>query len=304
MNDSILNATGIITHIQRFSVHDGPGIRTTVFFKGCGNACGWCHNPETLKPQPQIQWSPDKCIGCGRCVAACATHAHEMTDEGHRYLRHLCEACGACADECFTDALTLVGKTMTAEETFKVIVQDRIYYEESEGGVTLSGGEPVLQVEFAVALLKRCRDAGIHSAIETAGNVSWDRIARLLPHLDLVMYDLKLDSAELHRRHIGNDGSRIRENLIRLLETGIPVIVRTPVVGGVNDSVEEIGAIARRLAGQSSLLYYELLAYHPLGGGKYESLGMEKPTGYFPPAREKMRELSEIAGQYVKNVKF
>jgi pyruvate formate lyase activating enzyme len=267
------DVTGFVTDIQHFSVHDGPGIRTTVFLKGCNMRCSWCHNPETQATKPELQWYPDRCIGCGACLKACSRGAQGIAD-GRRFIdRALCVACGECAAVCFAESLSLSGRSMDCESVMRDIVDDRPFYDHSGGGVTLSGGEPLLQIEFAVALLEACRSAGIHTAIETNLAWPWTRVARALALTDLVMMDVKDIDASRHQLHTGIPQDEVWSNLARIAERRQPVIVRTPVIPGVNDRPDTIAAIARRLVGVVSLLYYELIPFHGLGAGKYESLG-------------------------------
>ncbi|MFO7698152.1 MAG: glycyl-radical enzyme activating protein [Anaerolineae bacterium] len=274
MHDNKQDAVrGTITDIQRFSIHDGPGIRTTVFFKGCNLRCFWCHNPETHATGPEIQVHPERCIACGACLEVCEQSCHELTPEGKVYHRENCVACGRCAAECFAEALVLVGRVVTVDDIMRDVLADRLFYSNSGGGVTLSGGEPLLQAEFAAALLAACRVEGIPTAIETAAQFPWEVIAGLLPLLDLVMMDIKVIDEDVHRRVTGVGNARILANARRLGDSGIPLIVRTPVIPGVNDTAEAITAIARFTAELPSLLYYELLPFHPMAAGKYDSLG-------------------------------
>jgi len=289
---------GIVTDIQRFSVHDGPGIRTTVFLKGCNLRCAWCHNPETLHPGPQLQVLPDKCIGCDACLEACPRGAHEVTGGRRVFHRDRCTACGACAEVCYSGALVLIGRETTAEEVMAEVLEDRVFYENSGGGVTLSGGEPLCQREFALDILCRAQAEGIHTAVETNLAAPWEDVADLLPVTDLFLVDVKvMDSAE-HERWTGEPNELVLENARRLSREGVPMVVRTPVVPGVNDTVEQIGAVADVIRGFPNLEYYELLPYHPLGTGKYRSLGMEYAMeGLARPEPDVMQALAAAAGR-------
>ena len=290
---------GIVTDIQRFSVHDGPGIRTTVFLKGCNLRCAWCHNPETLRPGPQLQVLPDKCIGCDACLEACPRDAHEVTDGRRVFHRDRCTACGACAEVCYSGALVLIGRETTADEVMAEVLEDRVFYENSGGGVTLSGGEPLCQGEFALDILCRARAEGIHTAVETNLAAPWQDVAAMLPVTDLFLVDVKvMDSAE-HERWTGKPNELVLENARRLSREGVPMVVRTPVVPGVNDTVEQIGAVADFFTRDfGNLEYYELLPYHPLGTGKYHSLGMDYAMeGLARPEPDVMQALAAAAGQ-------
>ena len=294
---------GIVLNIQRFSTHDGPGIRTTVFFKGCTNACVWCHNPEAIRPEREVQIFPDRCIGCGRCLDICPEHAHEVIDGEKVYRRELCRQCGQCVEACFAGALVMAGQSMNVDEVMEEILKDEPYYRHSKGGVTFSGGEPVLQKDFLSALLRRCKARDMHTAIETAGNYRWADLEALLPHTDLIMYDLKMLDPELHRRYVGNEGERARDNLLKLAAAHRPIIVRTPVVGGVNDTEEEISDIARFIEDMEGLLYYELLPYHELGNAKRQSLGLQEERSFYTPTKERIRELADVAKAFVEEVR-
>ena len=259
-----MKRTAVITDIQRSSVHDGPGFRTTVFFKGCQMHCAWCHNPETISPEPQTLFYPEKCIGCGRC------------EEG-----------------CFSGARVLCGREMSVEDVFAQIEQDRPYYGD-EGGVTLSGGEPLCQAQFALELIERCRSAGVGCAMESNLSVGWEVAQPVVERLSLLMADLKLWDEAAHRQYTGLDNRLARENLLRAQATGVPLVLRTPVVPGVNATGEEIGQIAAFARGLSNLRYYELLSYHPLGLDKARALGCEIRE-FDKPTREIMLSLAETA---------
>ncbi|MBQ3866044.1 MAG: glycyl-radical enzyme activating protein [Clostridia bacterium] len=260
----------LITDIQRFSLNDGPGIRTTVFFKGCNMRCAWCHNPETLSFQPDLMHYPAKCVGCGRCFAACPAGAHRLENGRHVIDRALCRRCGACAEACWTGALVMTGREMTVEEILFEARQDKAYYDASGGGVTLSGGEVGCHAAFAAALARACRREGISVALETNLSLPWEEIAPLLAEADLVMADLKLWDDEAHRRYTGASNRAVLENLRRLED--VPLIVRTPLIPGVTATAENLRAVAAFLRGKKNLLYYQLLNFNPLGAAKYESL--------------------------------
>ena len=287
---------GIVTNIQRFSVHDGPGIRTTVFLKGCNLRCFWCHNPETLDPRPQLQLFLDRCIGCGECFRRCPNGAHILVDGQRQFHREVCVGCGKCAETCYAQALVLVGQSMGVEQVVEEVLRDRPFYQTSGGGVTLSGGEPLLQPEFARGILERCRQEGVQTAIETAANLPWERMASVLAVTDLIMMDIKLMDSDRHRACTGVPNERILANAAHLGQQPQPLIVRTPLVPGVNDSPEDVAAIAEFVSGLPNLLYYELLPFHPMGTGKYEALGMEyRAKGVKRPPRERMDALAEVA---------
>ncbi len=291
--------SGTITDIQRFSIHDGPGIRTTVFVKGCNQRCFWCHNPETLEPKPQLQLFADRCIGCGACVERCTQGVHSFVDGEHRIDRARCVTCGRCVDTCYAKALVMIGEIKTADEVFDVIARDRAFYETSGGGVTISGGDPMLQLEFTEAILSRCRDAGIHTAIETAANVPWERLERILAVTDLLMMDVKVMDPERHRAVTGVPNERILANAERLSATGVPMIVRTPIVPGVNDDEDSVRAIAAFVSTLPSLVSYELLRFHAMATQKYNSLGLTYDAATLKaPTPEQMELLTQIAGSY------
>jgi pyruvate formate lyase activating enzyme len=291
---------GIITDIQRFSVHDGPGIRTTVFLKGCSNACAWCHNPETFTKKPQLEFFRERCIGCGKCLAVCPRGVHNFDGDRHYVNYKTCFGCGQCAALCYAGALVMTGREVTANEVMEQLRMDEPYYKRSGGGITLSGGEPVLQWEFAKELLSQCKEAGLHTALQTAGNYKFEHIEVLLPYLDLIMYDLKAFSEEIYKKSIRGDRGQILDNLNALDCWGIPIIVRTPVVGAVNNTTQEIEAIAAYLADITQLVHYTLIPYHGLGKIKYEALGMDYKNSFYTPEKEQIQLLERAAARHVK----
>lgn len=287
---------GVITEIERFALKDGPGIRTTVFFKGCNMACKWCHNPETLPLKPQLMTYPEKCIGCGACVKACKFGAREIVGGALRYNRSACTNCGACASHCFTGALVMAGKEMTVDEVMAEVLQDQPYYRNSGGGVTLSGGEVSTQPEFACELLQALKAAGISTAIETNLYAPWAVYQSLLPLVDLIMFDIKIFDPELHKKWTGVNNQRILENAKKVADLGIPFLVRTPVIPGVNDTEEEIGRIAEFVGQLGGAQYYELLLFNPLGESKYNALEMKNEfVGTRPTKEEGAERLRQAA---------
>ncbi|WP_243662924.1 glycyl-radical enzyme activating protein [Hydrogenispora ethanolica] len=268
---------GLITDIQRFSLHDGPGIRTTVFFKGCNLNCAWCHNPETINPKPELLYYESQCLGCLHCIPVCPAGAQRAVDGQHRFERDRCIACGRCAAVCYPGAAVLAGREVSAQAVLEEILQDRAYYQRSGGGVTLSGGEVLVQKDFAREILALCREQGVPTAIETNLCATWEDLQTVLPLTDLLLLDVKHWDAAEHRRWTGADNRLIHENLRHLAQVQVPLIIRTPVIPGVNDSEPVIARIAECLAGLPNLLYYELLRFNPLGENKYRALGRENP---------------------------
>lgn len=287
---------GVLTEIERFSLKDGPGIRTTVFFKGCNMACKWCHNPETLSVKPQLMVYPKNCIGCGACIQACGTGARTLQDGKLCYDRSLCVNCGACARNCFTGALVMSGQEMTVEEVMEEVLQDRAYYRNSGGGVTLSGGELTTQPEFALELLTALKKEGISTALETNLYAPWSVYEKLLPVVDLMMFDIKLFDSAAHKKWTGVPNERILENAKKVAASGKPYLVRTPVIPGANDTEEEIGNIAEFVGKLGGAQYYELLLFNPLGESKYEALQAKNEfAGTRPTESEGASRLEQIA---------
>lgn len=270
--------TGRIINIQKCSIHDGRGMRTTVFFKGCGLHCLWCANPESIHFYPEVSLNTAKCMGCGFCAKMCKSGAVTLDEDGSlHYDRKKCTGCGACARMCPTEARKLFGEDYTVDELFKKIYQDRYYFQHSGGGVTFSGGEALMQPEFLLAVCKKCRQYRINVAIESCGCGDYEKFKPCLDYIDFIYFDLKQMDPEMHRKITGQTNERILANLEKISQHGIEICVRTPVVPGWNDSEENIRATAEFIKDLPNVKRYELLAYHKLGINKYKILDREYP---------------------------
>lgn len=288
---------GIVFNIQRFSIEDGPGIRTTVFMKGCPLRCVWCHNPEGLLMKPELMWFESRCIGDRDCMEACPGGALELTPRGMRIDRDECEACGRCADVCPGGALEVVGRRYTVAEAFAEVERDTAYYGRSGGGVTVSGGEAALQPGFVGGLMRLCRDAGIHTALDTSGYASLDVLEGLLDVSDMVLLDLKTLDREKHEELTGVELARILDNARMISGTGKPMWIRTPVIPGRTDSEDNIRALAGFIARElPSVVRYDLLAFNNACAAKYARLGMRwEMEAERLMSREKMESLAAAA---------
>ena len=284
---------GLITNIQRFSLDDGPGIRTTVFFKGCSLACIWCHNPETICPNPEIQYNIRVCRHCDICNKVCPEHAISNYGEGKRIDKAKCTRCGTCVKACLYNALTLIGSKYTVERLLEELLKDKLFYEKTGGGVTLSGGEPLLQDQFVNELLAALKENGISVALDTCGNVKWEAIEPVLPRIDLFLYDIKTFTPGLHKEFTGRENNRILENLKKIDAAGARIWIRIPMIEGLNDV--EVHMISEFLATLQNIELVELLPYHELGLMKYESLGLEYCRDKFKtPSLEKLKAIGEV----------
>ena len=291
---------GMITDIQRFSLNDGPGIRTTVFLKGCNLHCAWCHNPETIRKKNELMVYPANCIGCGHCVPVCPSGARSIAAGVLQFDRSRCTACGACAAVCFPGALKMAGRSVSVAEVMGEILQDRAYYADSGGGVTLSGGELFCQAEFADALIDACREEKIPVAVETNLNWQFESARPILEKLDLIMFDVKIFDSVEHKRWTGVENAELLDNARRLDTLDRPLIARTPLIPGATDSAENIRAIAGFLRNFRNLRCYELLNFNPLGESKYRALEEKNPfvsaRPLKPEALNRLREAAESVG--------
>ena len=270
-------AKGIIFDIQGTSFVDGPGIRTTVFFKGCNLKCKWCHNPESQNFRREMMVHKNKCTGCGTCVDICPNHMQT------------CTLCGACVEACPHEAREICGREVLVSEVFEEILRDKTFYQSSGGGVTFSGGEGMLQLDFLYELLKRCKDSKIHTAVDTAGNVPWSSFEKVLPYTNLFLFDIKAITPELHKKYTGVDNSLLISNLVSLLNQKAKVWIRIPLIHGVNDTEEEMQKIKEFLS-ENKVERIELLPYHSMGDHKYIALG-RKNDSFSAPSKEEIEKL-------------
>ena len=290
---------GIVSKIQRLAIHDGPGIRTIVFLKGCPLRCLWCASPETQSKEYELLCYPQRCISCGSCVDVCEEKAILISlDEKKIIDRSRCTVCGRCMEVCYAEALGIVGERKSVAQVVREVERDRIFYEHSNGGVTISGGEPLQQAEFTRGLLYACRKAGIHTAMETSGFQSWELFEVALAHLDLLLYDLKQMDPERHRGLTGVSNETILDNLKKAVATGVETIIRFPVIPGFNDAEENVVAMCRFLHTIDPVKRVDLLPYHRFGEAMYGRLGRDYGLGDLPAMAEE--ELAHMAETFIR----
>ena len=297
--------SGGIFNIQKFSINDGPGIRTTVFLKGCPLNCLWCHNPESKRTHPDVFFDEKKCILCGGCMQICENGCHILDGQTHVFNRETCVSCGKCAEACVTDALEKVGKTITVEEAVREVMKDAVFYQNSGGGLTLSGGEPMAQPVFTKALLTEAKKQGLHTCMETCGFSPWERLAEIRELVDIFLYDYKLTDPVLHKKYTGVSNEKILENLRKLDEAGSAIILRCPIIPTVNDTPEHFAGIAETANSLKNVLEINIEPYHPLGNSKLTRMGKEYPLAdlSFPEAKtveEWMETVSKMTSVPVK----
>jgi len=287
---------GLVSSVRRLAIHDGPGIRTVVFLKGCQLCCLWCAAPATQSSDREVVFYPERCLACDRCRAVCPEGAIGVDAAGRRSLdRARCTLCGQCAEACYAEALTMPAARRTVGEVLAEVLRDRVFYDRSGGGVTVSGGEPLQQVEFTAALLRACKREGLHTAMETSGFQEWGVLERTLTDLDLLLYDLKAMDPEKHLRFTGASNDRILENLRCAVSRGVATIIRVPVISGLNDDDENFQTMGRFLAGIGPIQRVDLLPYHRFGEATYGRLGREYTLPTIPlVSDETLEELSGI----------
>ena len=286
----------LIFDIRRYSINDGPGIRITLFIKGCPLKCAWCHNPESHSPKVQKLYTTSKCIGVQECIEVCPEDALTLTPNGIVTDGEKCTLCGLCADACPTKAIEISGKMYEPEELMQIIERERVHIEHSDGGVTFSGGEPLMFPEFLLEMLKLCGEKGLHRAVDTCGFVPTKTILEVAKHTDLFLFDLKLMDPVQHKKWTGKDNQLILKNLEILAETGANINIRIPLIKNVNTHSEEITEMAKFISELPVKNYFvNLLPYHNIASGKYKKLELEYNAGEMSePSEKKLKRIIEI----------
>lgn len=292
--------TGLVSDLQHFSTGDGPGIRTTVFLKGCNLHCEWCHNPETISARPELLHYEQLCSLCGACERACPRGVHEVNPAGHRINRQACTACGACTADCPFFALKISGEEMQLSDVMDFILADIDFYRSSGGGVTISGGEPMLQAEFSASIASECKKHGLHVIIDTAGNVDFSMFRLVLPYTDIFYFDLKGATEADYCKKTGGSLTMVLENITRLTASGCRIVARIPIIPGYNDSIEYCGKMMDLLV-RTGCRHVHLLPFHRMGSIKYRALGLDwQCQGIEPPGAAQMHRL----GMLFRNMGF
>ena len=290
----------LVFDIKRYSINDGPGIRATIFFKGCPLNCQWCHNPESISPKVQKLFTAAKCIGCGECCRVCPVSACSLTPDGVATDGDLCTLCGKCAEVCPTLATEMSGRYYSVAELLEVVKKERPFFDQSGGGVTFSGGEPLLYPEFLIEVLEACGRQEVHRAVDTSGFVKKATLLEVAQHTDLFLYDLKMVDTEKHKRYTGVDNRLILDNLTALAEYGAEVQVRIPLIGGVNDDDDSVAGMATYVAdlpGEKRAV--SLLPFHDVARGKDEKLGQERDlASLYEPGADALQEVIDVFAEY------
>lgn len=288
--------SGLIFDVKRYAVNDGPGIRTTVFLKGCPLNCVWCHNPESRSPKPEKMYSAAKCIGCRKCVEICSQEACTLTEEGIVTDKDLCIVCGECADICPTKASEISGYSASVENIMNTLEKDIVFFDQSGGGVTFSGGEPLMFPNFLIMLLEACGERGIHRTIDTSGFAKTEIVLDVAKRTELFLYDLKMMDTEKHKKYTGVHNGLILNNLVKLSDFGASIIIRIPLIKDINDSEEDIIETAmfiNKLAGDKKQV--ELLPYHNIADHKHQKLGQEySSNGMASPDEDRLTHVVEL----------
>jgi len=293
-----MNSTAMLLEVKRFGVHDGPGVRTVFFLKGCPLKCRWCHNPESISSQAQLAYYEHKCIQCGECIPVCPVKAHGVINGKHFFERDKCISCGVCEDVCLGSSLKLFGQKVSVEEAMEFALEDKDFFE-TNGGITISGGEPLLQAEFCAELFKLLNKESMHCAIDTCGAVNWSSFESVLPYTDLFLYDLKHVDDKLHQEYTGSSNRKILANLSRLSELQVPIEIRIPLVPGFNDDNVSIDAIGEFLSKLSGIRTVKVLAYHDLARSKYTALNIPYTMPQVSiPASDKLSEVTVRLANY------
>ncbi|MCJ7422903.1 glycyl-radical enzyme activating protein [Candidatus Bathyarchaeota archaeon] len=285
---------GIVFDIRRYAIHDGPGIRTTVFFKGCPLRCWWCHNPEGQNSEPELVYRKNRCTSCGECVRSCPREAITLGAQQVFLNRENCVPCSDCSLTCPSEALSIAGKRLNVKEIIEEIEKDRAFYDESGGGVTFSGGEPFLQPDFLNALLDECKERDIHATVDTCGFAQYEIIDRIRDKVDLFLYDIKTMDDRMHRKYTGASNKQILRNLKKLAENGSSIVISFPVIPGINDDDKNLARTAKFIGSLPNTRQVNLLPYHRAGIEKYKSLGKPyKLNKIRPPANQKIKSIKE-----------
>ena len=282
---------GLIFDVQRFSLHDGPGIRTLVFMKGCPLTCAWCSNPESQQTRPEVMYYKDKCIECFSCITACPNS--EVLRQKWPLVLDECEGCGSCVTACYAEARQLIGRQVMVDEVLETVLRDVVFYEESGGGITVGGGEPTLQADFVIRFLEQCREHSLHTAIETCGFTSWEIFSRVLQHVDLLLLDIKHMDTDRHKAQTGVGNEQILENARRAAAGGQDIIIRLPLIPGFNDGTDHLTQLGKFMRDElSPARRIDILPYHSTGESKSTRLG--KAYGLNGASLQSPQEISNV----------